>query len=55
LRVISQPGPSTAAQAAPAGGTGLRGLRLPPVVAGLDQTVATAPAGGAANAARSTR
>jgi type VI secretion system protein ImpL len=50
LRVISQPGPSAAAAAAPAGGSGLRGLRLPPVVVGSDQAVAVAPLGGAATA-----
>lgn len=55
LRVISQPGPSAQATTAPAGGTGLRGLRLPPVVAGLDQTVATAPAVNAANTVRGLR
>jgi len=53
LRVISQPGPAATAAAAPAGGTGLRGLRLPPVVVGSDETVAAGPAAGsAANAAR---
>jgi type VI secretion system protein ImpL len=55
LRVISQPGPSAAAAAAPAGGTGLRGLRLPPVVAGLDQAMAAAPSANAANAMRGLR
>ena len=53
LRVISQPGPAAAAAAAPAGGTGLRGLRLPAVVAGSDETVAAGPAAAtAANASR---
>lgn len=54
LRVISQPGPSATATAAPAGGAGLRGLRLPPVVAGSDQAVAVAPLGGAPAATTAT-